>query len=162
MVNRDTINLIKQYEGLELQAYPDPATKNDPIKKGEPWTIGYGTTIYPNGVKVKKGDTINSSQAEQYLINDIISRENRLLAGIVKVKLNENQMGALVSFVYNLGEGNLKSSTLLKKVNSNPNDLSIAQEFSKWTKANGKILQGLVKRRAAESELYFKKVSNDI
>jgi lysozyme len=71
--------------------------------------------------------------------------------------INQNQFDALVSFAYNLGPANLKSSTLLKKVNANPNDETIALEFMKWVKAGGKTLKGLVRRREAESQLYFKK-----
>ena len=64
---------------------------------------------------------------------------------------------AIVSFTYNVGIGNLKSSTLLKKVNANPNDQSISLEFKKWVKSAGKVLPGLVRRRESESDLYFKK-----
>jgi lysozyme len=71
--------------------------------------------------------------------------------------INQNQFDALVSFAYNLGPGNLKSSTLLKKVNANPEDESIRLEFMKWVKAGGKTLKGLVRRREAEANLYFKK-----
>ena len=71
--------------------------------------------------------------------------------------INQNQFDALVSFAYNLGPANLKSSTLLKKVNANPEDETIAAEFMKWVKAGGKTLKGLVRRREAESQLYFKK-----
>jgi len=69
--------------------------------------------------------------------------------------INQNQFDALVSFAYNLGPANLKSSTLLKKVNANPEDETIRAEFMKWVKAGGKTLQGLVKRRTAEADLYF-------
>jgi len=156
-LNKDALNIIKSYEGLVLTAYPDPATKDDPIKKGEPWTIGYGTTIYPNGVKVKKGDKITEAQAIEYLQHDINTKRVPVVKSLVKKEINDNQFGALISFVYNLGEGNFKSSTLLKKINANPNDPSIADEFAKWNKANGKVLSGLTKRRKAEADLYFKK-----
>ena len=71
--------------------------------------------------------------------------------------INQNQFDALVSFAYNLGPANLKSSTLLKKVNANPEDETIRAEFMKWTKAGGRVLRGLVRRREAEANLYFKK-----
>jgi lysozyme len=69
--------------------------------------------------------------------------------------INQNQFDALVSFAYNLGVGNLKSSTLLKKVNANPSDPTIRDEFMKWVNGGGKKLPGLVKRRQAEADLYF-------
>lgn len=148
-INQDTINLIKSYEGLVLQAYPDPATGD------EPWTIGYGTTIYPNGVKVKRGDIITKAQAESFLVSDITKFAIKV-ASLLKKNLTDNQFGAIVSFTYNVGLGNLKISTLLKKVNINPNDTSIANEFPKWNKANGKVMLGLTRRRKAENDLYFK------
>jgi lysozyme len=74
---------------------------------------------------------------------------------LVKSSVTPNQFAALTSFAYNAGIGNLKSSTLLKKVNANHNDPSIALEFAKWDKAGGKVLAGLTKRRASESKLYF-------
>lgn len=69
--------------------------------------------------------------------------------------LTQNQFDALVSFTFNLGEGSLKSSTLLKKVNANPSDTTISSEFLKWNKAGGKVIDGLTKRRQAEAKLYF-------
>jgi lysozyme len=71
-------------------------------------------------------------------------------------QLNENQFSALVCFAYNVGIGNLKKSTLLRKANINPNDETIAGEFAKWNKAGGKVLNGLTRRRLAEADLYFK------
>ena len=69
--------------------------------------------------------------------------------------INQNQFDALVSFAFNVGTYNLKKSTLLKKVNLNPNDSTIKDEFLRWTKSNGKTLKGLVKRREEEANLYF-------
>ena len=67
------------------------------------------------------------------------------------------QFDALVSFAYNVGVGNFAKSTLLKKVNANPNDPTIRSEFEKWNKANGRVLKGLVTRRKEEADLYFTK-----
>lgn len=142
-------SIIKQYEGLRLVAYPDPASG------GDPFTIGYGTTIYPNGKSVKKGDVITKAQAEDYLKNDVKIRELQL-NDVIKTKVNQNQWDALMSFIYNLGIGNLKTSTLLKKLNINPNDISIYNEFLRFDKAGGKPMRGLTLRRQAEADLYFK------
>lgn len=149
--NQDTINLVEHYEGLKLSAYPDPATK------AEPYTIGYGTTVYPNGNRVKLGDKITATQAVLYFINDINQRIDRISKHLT-VQLNSNQLGALASFDYNEGDGNLFNSTLLKKVNNNPHDSSIYQEFIKWDMAAGHVMDGLLQRRNAEYQLYIKPI----
>lgn len=145
--NKAGIELIKHFEGCKLQAYLCPANV---------WTIGYGTTRYEDGRKVKQGDEIQLGYAELLLKEDLIAFEEKVKA-LVKSDINENQFSALVSFTYNLGARNLSISTLLKKVNKNPNDPTIDLEFKKWINANGKPLNGLIKRREAESKLYFKK-----
>jgi len=150
MINKATVDLIKQFEGLELKAYVDPATGNEPI------TIGYGTTIYPDGKKVKLGDTCTEHQAEEYLTHDLNQFSSKVQP-LIKSIVTDNQFGALTSFAYNVGVGNLKSSTLLKMVNNNPNDKEIAIQFAKWNKAAGKVMKGLTRRREAESKLYFTK-----
>lgn len=147
-INKATINLIKSFEGLQLKAYPDPGSK------GEPYTIGWGTTVYNGVQKVKLGDEINESQAEAYLLYDV-NQFSKLVSRLLTKPLSDNQFGALTSFAYNVGIPNLKSSTLLKKVNNNPGDYSIKDEFLKWNKAAGKVLSGLTKRREAEANLYF-------
>lgn len=139
------IALIKGFEGKRLVAYDDGVGV---------WTIGFGTIKYPNGVRVKRGDKCTEAQAEQYLRNDLITFENALNQ-LVKVPLNQNQFDALVSFTYNLGETNLRSSTLLKKLNAKDYK-GAAAEFLKWNKAGGKVMNGLVKRRKAEMELFLK------
>ena len=148
MVNQKGIDLIKSFEGLVLKAYVDPATG------GEPITIGYGTTIYPNGVKVKMGDKCTVEEATAYLVSDINKFADRVKP-LIKKNINHNQFAALVSFAYNVGVGNLSKSTLLKLVNQNPADKSIELEFLKWNKAAGKVMNGLTRRRQAEAKLYF-------
>jgi lysozyme len=119
-------------------------------------TIGYGTTIYPNGQKVQLTDkVITSQEAEAYLQNDLRQFEKDVEM-LVQPALTQNQFDALVSFAYNLGIGNLSKSTLLKKVNAMPYDTTIRAEFLKWNKAGGKVLNGLTRRRTAEADLYFK------
>jgi len=139
------IPIIKKYEGLKLQAYICPA--------GIP-TIGYGSTFYENGSKVVLGEKISIERADILLMNTVLKFEQSI-RDLVKSKVNDNQIGALTSFAFNVGVGNLKKSTLLKKVNANPADQSIRVEFMKWNKAGGKVLNGLTKRRAEEADLYF-------
>jgi lysozyme len=139
------INLIKQFEGKRLVAYQDSVGV---------WTIGFGTIKYPNGQRVKSGDTCTDSQAETYLKNDLVKFENAINK-LIKVKLNQNQFDALASFTYNLGETNLANSTLLKKINAK-DFKGAADEFLKWVNAGGKRLQGLINRRNAERSLFLK------
>lgn len=144
-ISNNGLNLIKQFEGLRLNAYDDGVGV---------WTIGYGTTKYPNGSRVKKGDKITQTQADHYIANDVATFE-RAVNMLVNVPLNQNQFDALVSFTYNLGATNLSASTLLKKLNSKDYK-GAAAEFPKWNKAGGKVMTGLVRRRKAEMELFNK------
>jgi lysozyme len=142
------IELIKTFEGFKSAPYKCPA--------GIP-TIGYGATFYPNGKKVTMTDkALTETESVELLKHMLISFE-KYVDSYCRDDINQNQFDALVSFAYNLGPANLKSSTLLKKVNANPADESIKLEFMKWVKAGGKTLKGLVARREAESKLYFKK-----
>jgi lysozyme len=141
------LSIIKKYEGLKLNAYICPA--------GVP-TIGFGSTFYPDGRRVKLGDKITLQEAESILLHDIKRFEKEVL-NAVKIEITNNQLSALISFVYNVGASAFRKSTLLKKVNANPTDLTIHNEFMRWTRAGGKVLPGLVKRRSEESKLYFTK-----
>lgn len=141
-INKEGLSIIKKYEGLKLQSYLCPA---------KVWTIAYGHTK-----DVKEGMVITKEQADKLLIEDIINFELGV-SKLVHSVINENQFSALVSFAFNLGLANLKRSTLLKKVNANPNDTTIKNEFSKWNKCGGKILAGLIKRRESEAELFCSK-----
>ena len=142
------IATIRKYEGLKLQAYLCPANVV---------TIGYGSTFYENGSKVQLGDKITLDRADKLLI-EMVKRFEISVKGLVKSQINENQLGALTSFAFNVGVGALNKSTLLKKVNVNPNDPTIRAEFMRWTRAGGKMLKGLVTRREAEANLYFQSV----
>ena len=140
------IELIAKFEGLKLKPYLCPA--------GVP-TIGYGTTRYPSGLKVSLNDTpITEAQAKDYLLHDVEQFELAVDAMATDL-LTQGQFNALVSFAYNLGAQALRGSTLLKKVNANPNDATIGKEFAKWVYAGNKRLEGLARRRAAEAEMYF-------
>jgi lysozyme len=147
-INKEALSLIKEFEGLELNAYVDPVGV---------WTIGYGHTAAAGPPAPKKGMKLTVQEAEALLLNDLVKYE-RPVRQSVKVPLTDNQYGALVSFTYNLGEGNFKSSTLLKKVNAK-DFAGAALEFRKWNKADGRVLNGLTRRRAAEAAL-FKKAGN--
>lgn len=141
------IELIKQFEGFRSAPYKCPA--------GIP-TIGYGATFYANGKKVTMADApITEAGAVELLKSMLVSFEKYVDSYCIDT-ITQNQFDALVSFCYNVGPANLKASTLLKKVNANPNDPIIRAEFLKWNKGGGRVLQGLVRRREAESNLYFK------
>ena len=144
-LNKAGKDLIKSFEGLKLSAYKCSANKE---------TIGFGNTFYEDGSPVKMGDTITMERADslfELIANSFAERVRRE----VKTILTDNQFSALVSLAYNIGIGNLQKSTLLRKVNFNPNDPSIRTEFMKWNKAGGKVLAGLTRRREAEAKLYF-------
>lgn len=137
--SRKGIEFIKAHEGLRQDAYLCPA--------GVP-TIGYGHT---HGVKM--GDRITEEQAERLLIGDLIVAETEV--NRYGFDLTQNQFDALVSFVFNVGAGNFRSSTLLKRLKANPNDPDIANQFKRWVYGDGKVLPGLVRRRNEEAKLYF-------
>lgn len=155
-LNEEGYQMIMNFEGLSLKPYLCSA--------GVP-TIGYGNTYYPNGKKVTlKDKPITKEYAIEIFkfIADLFAKD---VNSLLKTNVTQNQFNALVSFAYNLGsdidaddipEG-LGDSTLLKKVNKNPNDLTILNEFLKWVRSNGKISNGLVKRRKLEAKLYFTK-----
>lgn len=147
-MTEEGISLIKKYEGCKLTAYKCPAGV---------WTIGYGNTFYEDGSTVKPGDKITQERADQLFRNILEKKFLEPIRKLIVSDINDNMFSAIVSFTYNVGIGNLKSSTLLKKVNANPNDQTIALEFKKWVKSAGKVLPGLVRRRESESDLYFKK-----
>lgn len=142
-----TLLLIKGFEGLELKAYPD----------GNAYSIGYGSQTYENGTPVKAGDTITKERAEK-LLEYHVTRFANTVNTYVNVSLSQGQFDALVSFAYNVGDGAFRNSTLLKRVNINPDDFaSISTEFRKWVYYKGKVLDSLVKRRESEIKQYTSK-----
>jgi lysozyme len=144
-LNQKGIDLMHQFEGLRLNAYLCPA--NIP-------TIGWGNTFYESGRKVQMGETITKERADAlflWVANSFATQVRSML----RVQLNENQFSALVSFAYNVGNANLRTSTLLRLVNANPNDPNIRAQFLRWNKAGGREMAGLTRRRQAESNLYF-------
>lgn len=141
-ISQKGIDLIKQFEGASLKAYPDPGTG------GEPWTIGYGHT---GGVK--KGDAITQAQAEDLLRKDLIKFESGV-SNALTVETTQSQFDAMVSLAFNIGLGNFTKSTLLRKHNAKCWQCAAAQ-FGVWRNAGGKVMNGLIRRRAAERELYM-------
>ena len=146
-LDKTGLDFIKRHEGLRLTAYRCPA--------GIP-TIAWGQTYYPWGTKVKMGDKITLQQAED-MFKAVLLRYETLALNVTRDDLRQNQFNALVSFAYNVGTQALKNSTLLRKVNNDPDDTTIRNEFGKWVFANCKILTGLVRRRDEEATLYFTK-----
>lgn len=144
-VSPSGVDLICNFEGLRLKAYDDGVGV---------WTIGFGTTKYPNGIRVKKGDTCTLGQAKAYMQNDLKSFE-QTVNNTVKVPLNQNQFDALVSLAYNIGSTAFKNSTLVRQLNEG-NYKAAANQFNVWVNAGGKRMQGLVNRRAAERTLFLK------
>ena len=145
-LNKEGYDLIKLFEGLRLKPY---------LCSAEVATIGYGSTFYENNKKVLISDPPITKQRAEELLQISADRFARKVLNLVKKPITQNQLNALTSFAYNLGSGALASSTLLKKVNVNPNDLTIRNQFLRWNKADGVVLKGLTNRRIKEADLYF-------
>lgn len=148
------LEIIRDFEKCKLVAYRCPA---------DVWTIGWGTTVYPNGKPVRSGDTCTQEQADHWLMHDATTKAKEV-ESLVKIPISNNQFCALLSFAYNVGsdidkdtiaEG-LGDSTLLKKLNAGVPKEAVAAEFMKWVKAGGKVLGGLIRRREVERALFLK------
>jgi len=146
-VNKATLKLIKSFEGWRSRAYPDPASG------GVPWTIGFGHTTAAGPPTVGPGLQITKSQGEEILQRDL-GKYAKAVRAKVKVDLNENQFGALVSFCYNVGPGNFNKSSVLNRVNAGLFDM-VPARLLPWNKAAGRIMAGLTRRRKAEGELFM-------
>lgn len=140
--SQNCINLIKRFEGCRLKAYKCPAGL---------WTIGYGNTQWQDGQAVKEGQEISLYKAESLLTFYV-----EKFASQIKVKVNQNQFDALVSFAYNVGIGAFNRSTLRKMVIENPGNTLIRAELMKWVSKGTPYEKGLTNRRKAEADLYFK------
>ncbi|EMU6896033.1 lysozyme [Serratia bockelmannii] len=143
-ISKRGIELIKQFEGLELRAYQDSVGV---------WTIGYGWTQPVDGKKIVRGMVIDQVTADRLLKCGVVQFEQSVNQ-LVKVKITQGQFDALVSFTYNLGLRSLSTSTLLQKLNAGDKQ-GAANEFGRWVNAGGVKLKGLVTRRAAERELFL-------
>lgn len=146
------LSLVQQFEGCakkqpdgSFMAYPDPGTG------AEPWTIGWGST----GDDIAKGTVWSQAQCDARLDKDVTGFSAQVSSALGSAATSQNQFDALVDFAYNVGIGNLQKSTLLK-LHKAGDYAGAAAEFPKWNKAAGKVLPGLVKRRAAEQALYQK------
>lgn len=144
-INKATVDLIKSFEGKELKAYKDSVGV---------WTIGYGHTAMAGPPNPRAGMVISEAEAEAILKDDLTDFAKGV-AALIKVPVTDNQFGALVSFAFNVGVGALKGSTLLRKLNAK-DYVGASNEFAKWNKAGGKVLAGLVRRRAAEKTLFLR------
>lgn len=166
--------LVKSYEGYSKIAYPDTAselgirlrasrvalthyTNLEGWEKisGEPWTIGWGSTRYVDGTSVKAGDSVSIHDADR-LLNAVMQKMLNDAMKYVKVELNQNQIDAITSFVYNVGVGNFISSTLLRRINEKKFS-EAADQFMRWRFAGGREYAGLVRRREAERKLFLTK-----
>ena len=139
--SQEGLELIKKFEGCKLKSYKCSAGV---------WTIGYGHTE-----GIKEGDMVSPQEADKLLRADVFKFEE-YVADNVMVELTQNQFDALVAWTFNLGVGNLRNSTMLKKLN-NADYTSVPFEMKRWNKAGGKTLDGLVRRRQAESLLFESK-----
>jgi len=135
--------LVQTFEGCKLIAYPDPASG------GDPWTIGWGST----GPDIRRGLSWSQGQCDARLKVDLSAFSDKISVLIGNAPTSQHQFDALVSFAYNLGAGNLKTSTLLTLHRAGKFD-DAANEFVKWDKAAGKEMKGLKIRRLTEAEVY--------
>ncbi|HEU5067050.1 MAG TPA: lysozyme [Sphingomicrobium sp.] len=152
-LNAATMKLIMDSEGFVDHWYPDPATG------GKPYTCCFGHTDAAGKPTYasSKAKRFTRTQGEDILAADLLKVETQVRAA-VKVPLNSNQLGALVSLTYNIGLGNFRSSTLLRLLNAG-DYAGAAAEFPRWNKAAGKTMTGLITRRAAEARLFRTPVS---
>lgn len=139
-------SLIAAFEGTRLEAYDDG---------GGVWTIGIGTTVYPDGRSVKRGDKATLNEVMEYFRRDVEHFE-RAVDKAVEVPLSQNQFDALVSLVYNIGISGFSKSTLLKKLNAG-DYTGAADQFLRWNKDGGRVITGLKRRREAERAVFLKK-----
>ena len=138
------IKLLHHFESLRLIAYPDPGSHD-----GHPWTIGWGHT----GPEVRKGLVWTKEQADAAFAARLAKEFEPGVLAAVTVELQQYEFDALVSFVYNIGLGEFRKSTLLRKLNAGDKD-GAALEFDRWIRNDGKIMRGLVRRRAAEKYVF--------
>lgn len=145
-ISQKGIELIKRFEGFSSLPYLCSA--------GVP-TIGYGSTYYENGKRVTLSDPPISEEWAEQLLRILVVHYEKGVDSFTRDDITQNQFDALVSFAYNVGVTNFKNSTLLKRINANPNDPDITKQFMRWIRAGGRVVKGLINRRRLESQLYF-------
>lgn len=145
IVSKNGLDLIKEFESFKSKPYLCPSQKA---------TIGFGSTYYPDGKKVTLQDKEITEEKAFEILEYIANKDfGSNINKVVKVPLNQNQFDALVSFAYNIGNGNFNSSTLLRWLNQgNYKEASI--QLLRWDKSKGIVLNGLTKRRKAEKTLF--------
>ena len=141
------VPLIAEFEGFRERAYPDPGTG------GKPWTIGFGSTRDEHGQPIKPGTVWTRARAEARFRRDVQEFAEHVDRIIDGAPTTPNQKAAMVSLAYNVGPANLATSTLLR-LHKVGDYAGAANEFARWKFAAGKVLPGLVRRRAAEAKLY--------
>lgn len=142
--SKNAVDLIKKSEGFKGKSYLCPA--------GLP-TIGFGSTLWMDGSRVKLGQEISMENAEKLVLWHLSGLEEFIPANV-----NQNQADALYSFMFNVGSGNFQKSDLRKLILVDANNPAIRNQFMRWVTSRGKILEGLVKRRIREADLYFKPI----
>lgn len=147
--NAAGIDLIKQFEGCRLKAYPDPATG------GEPYTIGWGLTSAAGIIKVTPGLRITQEQADAYLVQSLAKYEQAVSKALKRTP-TPNEHGAMVSLCFNIGPGAFAKSSVVRKFNAG-DTAGAANSFLLWNKAAGKVMAGLTRRREAEKKLFLTK-----
>lgn len=145
-ISQKGLNLIKKYEGFRSKPYLCPASIP---------TIGFGSTYYSDGVKVKLTDPPITEEEASELLSELLVPYEKSIDSFTRDDINQNQFDALCSFAYNCGINALKNSSLLRMININPNNPNIDEEFKKWNRGGGRVISGLAKRRAEEAKLYF-------
>jgi len=145
-ISQEGLSLIKKFEGCEYNAYKCAAGV---------WTIGYGHTA-----GVKEGDLVTQQEADKILEEDMKEYEG-YINDYVTVDLDQNQFDSLVSWVFNLGPANLRASTMLKVLNNKEYE-EVPNQMKRWNKAAGKVLEGLIRRREAESLLFQDKEWHEV
>lgn len=146
-VSEAGIDLIHSFESFRANAYPDPGTGGLPV------TIGWGSTTDENGHPIKMGDVWSRERADARFEKDLEKFTDGVLDALDGAPVTQGQLDALVSFAYNVGLGNLRSSTLLK-LHKAGDYAGAQQQFARWNRAGGKVMAGLTRRRAAEAALY--------
>lgn len=140
------LKIIERFEGFKSCPYKDVT--------GTP-TTGIGSTFYENGTKVTMADPCITHDRAIELLKSYLKNTEKVIADHIKVSLTQNQFDALCSLDYNIGDGNFELSTLVKEINKDPNDADIRNQFMRWIRSKGEVIQDLVRRRAQEAALYY-------